>query len=89
MENSLLKDKVRAMEEKINNYENFWIDKTILNKLESKLRDYENKLEFEQVQKNKLQVNNYKHFIFNKCCFNEFLCSSYYTEPNRKIESSV
>ncbi len=60
MENRLLKEKKREMEEKISNFENFWVDKATLNKIESKLRDTENKYEFEQTQKSKFQASLWK-----------------------------
>ena len=55
VENRLLKEKAREMEEKISHFENFWVDKAVLNKIESRLRDAENKHEFEQTQRSKFQ----------------------------------
>lgn len=55
VENRLLKERLHEMEEKITHYETFWVEKSLMSKIESKLRDMENKLEFEQTQKNKFQ----------------------------------
>ena len=57
IENRLLKEKIRELEEKVNYYENAYVDKSVLNKLESKLRDLECKLDLETTYKSRLQVN--------------------------------
>jgi len=54
--NRILKEKIREMEEKVNYYENAYVDKSVLNKLESKLRDLECKLDLELSHKTRLQV---------------------------------
>jgi len=56
IENRILKEKIREMEEKVNYYENAYVDKSVLNKLESKLRDLECKLDLELSHKTRLQV---------------------------------
>lgn len=51
-----MKEKIREMEEKVNYYENAYVDKSVMNKLESKLRDLECKLDLELSHKTRLQV---------------------------------
>jgi hypothetical protein len=52
----MLKEKIREMEEKISYYENSWVEKTTLSKLDAKIRDLECKLDLETTQKTRLQV---------------------------------
>lgn len=56
VENRMLKDQIRELEEKVSFYENEWIDKAQVGKLESKLRDLECKYELECSLKTRLQV---------------------------------
>ena len=55
IENRILKEKIREHEEKLNYYENSWVDKTVLNKIESKIRDLECKLDLESTHKTRFQ----------------------------------
>lgn len=55
VENRMLKDKLRGMEEKCSFYESSWVDRAQLNKMENKLREVENKLEFENMHLIRLQ----------------------------------
>ncbi len=64
IENRILKEKIREMEEKVNYYENAYVDKSVMNKLESKLRDLECKLDLELSHKTRLQVCKKYNFKF-------------------------
>jgi archaellum component FlaC len=55
IENRILKEKIRENEEKLNYYENSWVDKTVVNKIESKIRDFECKLDLEITHKTRFQ----------------------------------
>ena len=55
IENRILKEKIRENEEKLNYYENSWVDKTVVNKIESKIRDFECKLDLETTHKTRFQ----------------------------------
>ncbi|RNA37443.1 unconventional myosin-XVIIIa, partial [Brachionus plicatilis] len=55
VENRMLKEKIREMEEKCSFYESSWIDRTESKKMENKLRELENKLEFESTHRIRLQ----------------------------------
>ncbi|CAF0906401.1 unnamed protein product, partial [Brachionus calyciflorus] len=55
IENRLLKDKIRELEEKCSSYETNCVDRTQLNKLENKQRELESKLDFEITHRNKIQ----------------------------------
>ena len=55
IENRILKEKIREYEEKISYYENSWVDKSVLNKNESKIRDLECKLDLEVTHKTRFQ----------------------------------
>jgi hypothetical protein len=50
------------MEEKVNYYEDAYVDKSVVNKLESKLRDLECKYDFEAKHKIRIQVSFFIHF---------------------------
>lgn len=55
VENRLLKEKIRELEEKCSYYESSCVDKTLVSKLEHKTRDLEGKLEFETTFKTRIQ----------------------------------
>lgn len=55
VENRLLKEKIRELEEKCGYYESSYVDKTVVSKLEHKMRDLEGKLEFETTFKTRIQ----------------------------------
>jgi len=55
IENRILKDKLRELEDKSTYYESQWIDKSCVSKYESKIRDLECKLDLESTYKNRLQ----------------------------------
>ena len=55
IENRILKDKLRELEEKTNYYETEYVDKTCVGKYESKIRDLECKLDLEITYKNRAQ----------------------------------
>jgi hypothetical protein len=57
VENRLLRERIRELEEKCGCFENDYVDKTQLSKLEHKMRDLESKLEFETTFKTRLQVS--------------------------------
>ncbi len=54
MENRMLKEKIREMEEKIMNYESSWVEKSHVNKLECRIRELEGKYELESTHKQRL-----------------------------------
>ena len=56
------------MEEKVNYYEDAYVDKSVVNKLESKLRDLECKFDFEVKHKTRIQVS-FQLFIHFKKFF--------------------
>lgn len=56
IENRIIKEKLRDYEEKINIYETQWIDKSYVNKFESKIRELECKCDLEQTHKVRLQA---------------------------------
>jgi myosin-18 len=55
IENRILKDKLRELEEKTSYYETTWIDKACVSKFESKIRDLECKLDLEMTYKSRVQ----------------------------------
>ncbi len=55
IENRMLKEKIRGQEEKISLLETTWIEKSTLNKVESRIRELECKLDLEVTQKQRLQ----------------------------------
>lgn len=55
VENRLLKEKIRELEEKCGYYESSCVDKSLLSKLEHKTRDLEGKLEFESTFRTRVQ----------------------------------
>lgn len=55
IENRILKEKVRELEDKVSYYETSWVDQTELNKIENRTREFESKLEFEVTHKTKIQ----------------------------------
>jgi myosin-18 len=55
IENRILKEKIRELEEKVGFYESSWVDKMTLNKIEGKVRDLECKLDLETTHKHRLQ----------------------------------
>ena len=56
-EKRLLKEKIRELEEKILFFENNWIDKSDLIKLETRNREIECKLDLEITHKQRIMVN--------------------------------
>jgi chromosome segregation ATPase len=54
MENRMLKEKIREMEEKMMNYESSWVEKSHVNKLECRIRELEGKYELESTHKQRL-----------------------------------
>ncbi len=55
IENRMLKEKIRGQEEKISLLETTWVEKSTLNKVESRIRELECKLDLEGTQKQRLQ----------------------------------
>ena len=64
----MLKEKIREMEEKICLYESSWIEKSSVNKFESKIRDLECKLDLEATHKTRVQVKIYDFTLTVKLC---------------------
>lgn len=52
----MLKEKIREHEDKISIYESTWVEKTTFNKIESKIRDLEYKLDLEVTHKTRIQT---------------------------------
>ena len=52
----MLKEKIREHEDKISIFESTWVEKTSLNKIESKIRDLEYKLDLESTHKTRIQT---------------------------------
>ena len=55
IENRILKEKIREHEEKINYYIDNYVEKSVVNKVESKIRDFECKLDLEVTHKTRFQ----------------------------------